>query len=110
MKNADLKKQDLKEEQFKKLVEYCESMGSDHYKSQTLRTALETPNMTDGKMIAIIKAGSNIRSDHYITEVLTKAAPYVRSGSAPVKDAYRSAARKINSETYYGRAMRAMDN
>jgi hypothetical protein len=107
---ALLKKQDLKEEQFIKLTEYCESMGSDHYKSQTLKTALETPNMTDGKMIAIIKAASDIHSDHYMTEVLVEAAPYVKSGSNAVKDAYRSAARKISSETYYGRAMRAMDN
>jgi hypothetical protein len=105
-----LKRQDLKEEQFKKLVEYCDSMGSDHYKSQTLKTALETPNMTDGKMIAIINAASDINSDHYMTEVLVETATYVRSGSNAVKDAYRTAARKINSETYYGRTMRAMDN
>jgi hypothetical protein len=105
-----LKKQDLKEEQFKKLAEYCDSMGSDHYKSQTLKTALETRNMTDGKMIAIIKAASDINSDHYMTEVLVEAAPYVKSAGNDVKDAYRAAARKINSETYYGRTMRAMDN
>ncbi|MBL7870337.1 MAG: hypothetical protein JNM78_01905 [Cyclobacteriaceae bacterium] len=105
-----LKKQELKEAQFKKLVEYCDSMGSDHYKSQTLRTALSTPQMTDGKMIAIIKAASELHSDHYMTEVLVEAAPYVKSASNGVKDAYRSAAKNINSETYYGRTMRAMNN
>lgn len=105
-----LKKQDLKEAQFKKLIEYCDSMESDHYKSQTLQTALETPNMTDGKMIAIINAAAEINSDHYITEVLVEAAPYVKSGNTVVKDSYRTAAKKINSETYYGRALRALEN
>jgi len=105
-----LKKQDLKEEQFKKLVEYTDSMGSDHYKSQTLQTAVETPTMTDRKMIAIIKAAGEIDSDHYVTKVLTSVASYVKSGSAVVKEAYRAAAKKIDSETYYGRALRAIEN
>lgn len=105
-----LKKQDLKEEHYKKLVEYCNTMGSDHYKSVTLKTALATSSLTDGKVIAVLNATSQIRSDHYITEVLITAASYVKSGSAPVKDAYRSSARKISSETYYGRALRAIEN
>ncbi|MEQ1584589.1 MAG: hypothetical protein ABL895_01815 [Cyclobacteriaceae bacterium] len=105
-----LKKQDLKEENYKKLVEYCNTMDSDHYKSQTLQTALSAPQMTDGKLIAVLNAAAQIDSDHYITEVLVDAAPAVKSAGTPVKDAYRAAARKIDSETYYGRALRAIEN
>ncbi len=105
-----LKKQDLKEDNYKKLVEYCSTMDSDHYKSQTLQTALSTPQLTDGKLIAVLNAAAKIGSDHYITEVLVDAAPNVKSASAPVKEAYRTAARSIDSETYYGRAIRAIEN
>jgi hypothetical protein len=66
--------------------------------------------MTDGKLIAVLNAASQIDSDHYITEVLVDAAPAVKSAGTPVKDAYRAAARKIDSETYYGRALRAIEN
>ncbi len=105
-----LKKQDLKEEHYKKLMEYCNTMESDHYKSQTLQTALSTSNLTDGKLIAVLNAAAQIDSDHYITEVLVDAAPSVKSASPAVKDAYRTTARKIDSETYYGRALRAIEN
>lgn len=105
-----LRKQDLKEEQYKKLVEYVNTMGSDHYRSQTLQTALAAPNMTDGKLIAVINSAAQIDSDHYLTEVLTEAAPEVKTAGQPVKDAYRAAAKKISSETYYGRALRAIEN
>jgi hypothetical protein len=105
-----LKKKDLKEEDFKKLVEYCTTMDSDHYKSQVLQAALSTPQLTDGKLIAVINAAAQIDSDHYITEVLVDAAPEVKSASASVKDAYRAAARNIDSETYYGRSLRAIEN
>ncbi len=105
-----MKKQDLKEENFKQLVEYCNTMDSDHYKSQTLQIALSAPKMTDGKLIAVLNAAAQIDSDHYITEVLVDAAPAVKSASASVKDAYRAAARKIDSETYYGRTLRAIEN
>ncbi len=66
--------------------------------------------MTDGKLIAVLNAAAQIDSDHYITEVLVDAAPAVKSAGALVKDAYRAAARKIDSETYYGRALRAIEN
>lgn len=105
-----LRKQDLKEEHYKKLVEFVNTMNSDHYRSETLRTALSAPNMTDGKLIAVLTSASQIDSDHYKTEVLTQSARDVKNASQPVKDAYRAAARNIKSETYYGRALRAIEN
>lgn len=105
-----LRRQTLKEEHYIKLVEYCNTMENDHYKSQTLQTALSAPNLTEGKLLAILKATQGIDSDHYITEVLVDAAPAVKKSTNAVKDAYRAAARSINSETYYGRALRAIEN
>ncbi|MBK7650405.1 MAG: hypothetical protein IPJ20_06110, partial [Flammeovirgaceae bacterium] len=92
------------------LVEYVNTMDSDHYRSETLQTALSAPNMTEGKLIAVINSAAQIDSDHYITEVLVSAAPAVKKAGTTAKDAYRSVAKKISSETYYGRALRAIEN
>jgi hypothetical protein len=40
---------------------------------------------------------------------LIAASQQVKSGDPMLKDAYRAAAKKLDSETYYGRAMRAID-
>lgn len=104
-----LKRQNLADAQFNKLVEACKLMDSDHYKTTVLQQALSSGNLSDNKVISIINATNQIDSDHYITEVLTEAAPKVKSGSAQLKDAYRMAAKRIDSETYYGRALRAIE-
>lgn len=104
-----LRKQNLKDDQFKKLMEYGSNMNSDHYKSQTLQVALSTTNLTDAKLISVMQAVQGIDSDHYATEVLVRSAPAVKKAGNPVKEAYRAAARKIESETYYGRALRAIE-
>jgi hypothetical protein len=104
-----LQKQDLTDEAFKSLIDRASNVDSDHYASQILKSALDLEGLSDVKLISIISAAANIESDHYITEVLTDAAPRVRNASNAVKEAYRNAARKIGSETYYGRAMKAVD-
>jgi hypothetical protein len=104
-----LKKQDLNDEAFKALIERASNVDSDHYATQILKSALDMPNLSEAKLASIISAAANIDSDHYITEVLTDAAPLVKNGSSSLKDAYRSAARKVSSDTYYGRVMKAID-
>jgi hypothetical protein len=103
-----LKRQDLKEEQFDKLMLSFDRMDSDHYKTVVLQQAMAS-GITEAKLIKVLKMTSTMDSDHYITEVLTRAAPRVKSGSAAVQTAYRDAARNISSETYYGRALRAVE-
>lgn len=103
-----LKRQDLKDEQFDKLMLSFGSMDSDHYKTIVLQQAMAS-GATEVKLIKVLQMTGNMDSDHYITEVLTHAAPKVKSGSAAVQSAYRSAARNISSETYYGRALRAIE-
>jgi hypothetical protein len=104
-----LNRQDLTDAQFNKLLESCGGIESDHYITVVLKEALESSTMTDSKVINVINTTKTIESDHYITDVLVKVAPRVRAGNGPMKDAYRSAARSISSETYYGRALRAIE-
>ncbi|HEV8513313.1 MAG TPA: hypothetical protein VGQ59_08550 [Cyclobacteriaceae bacterium] len=103
-----LKKQELTDDGFKKLVLEGSQTNSDHYATEVLTTALQIPNLTNARIMAVLNAVTNINSDHYVTEVLTRAAPKVRN-DASLKDAYRAAAKKINSTTYYGQALRAID-
>jgi SOS response regulatory protein OraA/RecX len=104
-----MKSQDMNDEAFKTLVDRASKVESDHYASTILKNALTLPNLTDNKVLSILNSAGNIESDHYITEVLVAAAPKVKTGSAALKDAYRAAAKRIESETYYGRAVRAID-
>src|SRR5262249_2898772 len=101
-------RQDLDDKVFAKLVQLAGNCDSDHYASQILTTALSSPGISPTKVQSVLDAASHINSDHYLTEVLIKAAPTVKNGDSSLKDAYRSAARKISSETYYGRALRAI--
>lgn len=104
-----LKRQELSDEAFAALVERAGHVDSDHYASTILKAALDMPDLSEKKIISILTATSNMDSDHYITEVLTDASSIVRDGSSTLKDAYRRAAKSIGSETYYGRAIRAID-
>lgn len=102
------KRQDFKEEQFDKLMLSFNRMDSDHYKAVVLNQALSVAT-TDAKLVKILQMISHIDSDHYKTDVLSHAAPKVRAGGDAARSAYRAAAKNISSETYYGRAIRAVE-
>lgn len=104
-----LTRQDLTEAQFGRVVQNAGHIGSDHYMHEVLRLALRRPDIEDNKVIAVLNTVKRLDSDHYATEVLLEAAPRVKNGSTPVRDAYRNAARGIGSETYYGRALKAIE-
>jgi hypothetical protein len=104
-----LRTQQLSDEAFKRLIDRVGNVNSDHYASVILRSALNKPALNDVKLISILQNAGNIGSDHYKTEVLMAFAPKVKVASPAVKDSYRAAAKRINSETYYGRALRAVE-
>lgn len=104
-----LRTQQLSDDAFKRLMDRVGDVSSDHYASVILRSALNRSNLNDAKLISILQNAGNIGSDHYITEVLTAAAPKVKVASPAVKDSYRAAAKRISSETYFGRALRAVE-
>lgn len=108
--NQLVQKQNLSDEAFQKLLETIGTHDSDYYVSTFLQSALERQNISKQNLVAILKATGHIESDHYVTEVLTDAAPRIKALNDPsLKDAYRQAAKNIESETYYGRAMKAID-
>lgn len=105
-----MKSQNMNDETFQKLMELVANRESDYYASSFLQSALQRTSLSKSNMQSILQATGNIESDHYVTEVLVNAAPRIKSmNDAGLKDAYRVAARKIESETYYGRALRAID-
>lgn len=104
-----MRKQELNDESFKTLVNAVDDVNSDYYAATVLRAALSLPNLSEQKIESILKASTDIDSDHYLTEVLTKAAPLVKNGSSSLQESYRSAAKNISSDTYYGRAMKALN-
>lgn len=84
-------------------------VDSEHYAAVILRTALSKATLNDARLISTLEAAGAMDSDHYTSEVLLAAAPKVVSAGDAVKTAYRTAAKKIDSETYYGKALRAID-
>lgn len=105
-----LQKQSLSDEAFRKLLDATSRIDSDHYSSNFMEAALEQNSLTRQSLLVILQVAANIDSDHYLTEVLTRAAPKVKAfNDVALKDAYRAAAKKIDSDTYYGRAMKAID-
>jgi ferritin len=104
-----LSKQDLSDQQFGKAVERCTHMESDHYATVVLQQALRLPGISDAKVISVLGATKKMDSDHYITTVLVEASSKVKTASQPVKEAFRDAARNINSETYYGKALKSIE-
>ncbi len=105
--NEIVKRQILSDESFQKLME---AVSSDHYMSVFLQTALERPNLSKQNILSVLQATSKIGSDHYITEVLTDAAYKIKAlNDASLKEAYRTAAKRVESETYYGRIIRAIE-
>ncbi|HEY3429751.1 MAG TPA: hypothetical protein VGK39_03675 [Cyclobacteriaceae bacterium] len=108
LQSALSKKPTLSDGQFNKVIESCGMMESDHYKTVVLQ-GVYSETLTETKVLAIINASKEIDSDHYVTEVLSEVAPKVKTGSSQLKEAYRTAAKRIDSETYYGRALRAIE-
>lgn len=104
-----MRKQQIDNQVFSSLINRAGSIDSDHYSSTVMKDALRR-NLNEANLITLLESAGQIDSDHYLTEVLVAAAPQVRNGSNAVKEAFRKAARNISSETYYGRAMRALDN
>jgi hypothetical protein len=103
-----MKSQKLTEKTFTELVTVAGKLNSAHYASTVLSNASKA-TLTSAQLIDLCKAASNINSDHYLSTVLTAIAPQVKTSDSTVKDAYRQAAKRISSETYYGRALRAID-
>ena len=101
--------QRLEDSVLEAIVEAIEEVNSDNYASQVIIKAAKEADLNDKVVIALMEAASDIDSDYYMAETLISLAGYIReSGNRDLRDAYHEAAREIDSETYYGRAMKAL--
>jgi hypothetical protein len=103
-----LANQKLSDAAYKQLLTTASNINSDYYASEVLSDAAKKAT-TKEHLLVICNNAANIDSDHYLTSVLMAVAPQVRTSDNDVKDAYRRAAKNISSETYYGRAVRAIE-
>ncbi|WP_347175360.1 hypothetical protein [Polaribacter uvawellassae] len=86
-----------------------ENIKSDHYVS-TIYKKIATKNLSENQLIMIIESSSRtMSSSHSLTSVLVALSGQVNKSSEKVKNAYRTAAKKIKSDTYYGRTMKALN-
>ncbi len=104
-----MKNQELSSRSVEKIANAITGLGSSHYASSAIKSISKNDNLSKESLISIIKAIGNISSDYYAASALESIAPLVKRSDESVKDAYRTAAKSINSDTYYGRAMRAID-
>ena len=104
-----LSKSNLSDEGLNKVIEGTLELSSDFYTSKVIKS-LASRDMTDQQLISILKAAKEIGSDFYLSDVLVALADNVSGRGSAVKDAYREAAEDISSETYFGKAMRALRN
>ena len=94
-------------ESFKSAVR---SINSDHYASQIIIRAANDADLDDDLVASLMESAEDINSDHYLSQALISLSDYINeSGNEELRRLYRSIAREINSDTYYGRAMKALD-
>ncbi len=104
-----MREQDLQGQSYTAFIRAAASIESDSYSAGVFEDLGKEKNLSDDQLSELLQATSGIQSDHYLTEVLTSLASQVRGKGDGVQAAYRNAAKEISSETYYGRAMRAIN-
>lgn len=104
-----MEKQDLSPRAMEKVAEGIGNLGSSHYATSVIKAISDNDNLNKSSLLSLIRAIESISSDYYASSALEAIAPQVKKSDNEVKDAYRSAAKSIHSDTYYGRAMRAID-
>ena len=104
-----INKQDLTDKNLDLIFNVVDVYDSDHYKTEVINMLSKEKSMTDSQLTKVINSVKTMDSDHYITEVLTSLASRVKRSGGKLMEAYKSAARNIDSEYYYGRVMKAID-
>ena len=102
-----LKDGNLEGAKYANVLNIVTDMDSDHYKVSILKEVMEE-GLSKENILGIIKVAGSIDSDYYKSEVLKRLCDQL-GDDAEVKSAFRSAAREIDSDTYYGRVARCVD-
>ena len=105
-----LEEQKLSDEASERLMEAVADINSSHYSSSILKKASQRDDLSKATVLSLIKSVEDMDSDYYIAQVLQNLARHVRRlDDADVRKAYKNAADQIDSDTYYGRTIRAID-
>ena len=97
-----------KNERLRKYLTSVNEVNSDHHQASLfIRLAENKYDASD--LVMILNSIGSIDSDHHQSNVLLSFSDQVSSGSEEVKKAYRMAAKNIHSETFYGKAIRAIE-
>lgn len=107
----DMMKNDMDNASFSKLLNIVnQNIESDHYAATIYKKIAKNKNISDAQLIQLFEsASSNIGSGYSLSSVLTAYSSRVKKSSQKVRSAYTKAAKSIKSETYYGRALRAIE-
>lgn len=84
------------------------NIGSSHYASTLYKRMADKSDLTEKQLVSILNILKSINSSHDLTSSLLAFAPRVKKSSSKVKEAYMSTAKSINSDTYFGKVMKAI--
>lgn len=105
----ELMKNELDTENLNKVLNIIsKNISSDHYATTIYKKMATRSDLTEDQIVNILNASKNIGSSHYLSETLLAFAPKVKAGSSKLKEAYTKVAKSINSDTYFGKAMKAI--
>ena len=108
LKNV-LREQELSEQNYDKVLSRVANIDSDHYKVTILKDIMRSDKLNKTHLISILKTTNSIGSDYYKSEVLKGACSNVSRADNEVKDLFRTIAKTIKSDTYYGKVARCID-
>jgi len=91
------------------ILSSIDGISSDNYAAELIEKVTDMDDITDDNLIQILDAISDLNSDSYKSKCLENISDLIDEDNTNVYKAYKRAARTINSESYYGRAMRAID-
>jgi len=84
------------------------NISSDHY-ATVIYKQISKLDLSESQLIKALNSTKNLSSDHYLSEVLMAFSSKVKRSSESVKLVYRDALKSIHSDTYYGKAAKAID-
>ncbi len=93
---------------FARLLAQLASINSDFEKSRLLKSLANSQLQNDEQWVALLVATQQLASDFEKASVLVKIGGEMPA-SAPVREAYRQAARTLGSDSEYGRVMRRVE-
>lgn len=105
----DFLKEDLDDKSLDKLLGLINKNVNSSYYAAGLYKKLSRQNLSEKQLIRVLEnASRNINSSNYLANTLVAFSKQVKGSSQRVKDAYIKCAKRIKSDTYFGRAMKAI--